>query len=295
MLVRSPRFSSLLVVSLAVAAAACGGADEGPEENLVGTAPSEARIIAGSAETKSELGIVKWGFAADDVGDLTTYRGYGAKNEVIATVVQTLDRSDPDVYHSGMTVTVKGSPSASQKIDFALQPAADGTSNVIMTVTESTFEDDSVATKVLARFKADTAGGGTTLSGGGSLLGQTRPMADGKLVGSCSGTTDKCQVELIDQRIAAAAKSGDCGLLKRVGQPLLAGVVGAGAGALATIWGGPTALVGGALGGGAAVAGAVAVSETQCLDSKRGATKANSDLKKCREDAAKSCQAPTSH
>jgi hypothetical protein len=40
--------------------------------------------------------------------------------------------------------------------------------------------------------------------------------------------------------------------LKLVGQPLIATAVGAGAGALATLWGGPTAVVGAALGGGGA-------------------------------------------
>jgi hypothetical protein len=75
-----------------------------------------------------------------------------------------------------------------------------------------------------------------------------------------------------------------------VGLPLLACVGGAAAGALATIWGGPTALVGGAIGCGGGAVPVSAGQEISCVAARRDATKAAQDLKNCQDNAKKSCQ-----
>ena len=285
------RLSSLLAAASLTLATALAGCSSEDDQSMAGAPPDEAVVFVASAETKSDLGIAKWGFATDEAGDLMTYRGYGERNEVLATVVQKLDRSDPTKYHFTMTMTGSGA-SASEKIDFSTHPSEDGKDAILVTlITENTFDDGALPSRVLARFKADSASRSGTTIGSGSLTGKSHPLdgTSGGLVTTCNDTVNRCQSELIDSRIAAAGASGDCGLLKMVGQPLLATVVGAGAGALATIWGGPTALGGAALGGGAALVGSGAAAVTQCIASRRDATSAAAELKKCRASQA-SCK-----
>lgn len=286
---RSLRQSSFAVLSLVLVGAlvGCGSAEE--EAPVAGPPPSEAVVFDASNDTKAELGIVKWGFATDADGDQMTYRGYGASNEVLTTVVQTMDRRDDSVYHFALKMTgPKGE--ASEKIDFSTRPSDNGKDTlVMMLVTENTFQDGSTSSRVLDRFKADGgARKGFTTNSGGSLVGKTRPL-DGPLVTPCSSTVDRCQVELIDSRIAAAAAAGDCGLLKRVGIPLVGAVVGGLVTGLATLWTGPGAVVGaagGAIGG--AVAGS-ATAEVQCFASRRDATAAAAELRTCQQRAQAAC------
>ena len=289
---RHLRFSSYVIslVALAGVLGGCGSQDDGAPA-VEGAPPNESVVFVASADTKSDLGIAKWGFATDPEGDLMTYRGYGDRNEVLATVVQKLDRSDPNKYHFTLTMTGP-KDSASEKIDFSAHPSDDGKDAILVTlVTENTFDEGSVPSRVLAHFKADSGTRTSTTTGTGSLTGKSRPLDGNGLVTPCSATVNRCQNELIDSRIAASAASGDCGLLKLVGQPLLATIVGAGAGALATIGGGPTAVVGGAIGGGAALGGSGAAAATQCIASRRDATTAAADLQKCQQQAA-SCGTP---
>ena len=285
---RHLRFSSYVFSSLVIAGAlvGCGSSSDDAGAAVSGPPPSEAVVFVASADTKSDLGITKWGFATDDEGDLMTYRGYSDTNEVLATVVQKLDRTDPNKYHFTLTMTGP-KDSAKESIDFSAHPSDDGKDAILVTlVTENSFDEGTVPSRVLAHFKADAGQRASTTIGSGSLTGKSRPLDGNSLVTPCSDTVNRCQTELIDSRIAASAASGDCGLLKLVGQPLLATIVGAGAGALATIWGGPTALVGGAVGGGAALVGSGAAAATQCIASRRDATTAAADLKKCQADAA---------
>ncbi|MBX3210460.1 MAG: hypothetical protein KF850_00345 [Labilithrix sp.] len=278
---RSIVLSSLLLVGALVG---CGAPDDGA--SAAGPPPSESVVFAASADTKADLGIATWGFATDADGDLMTYRGYGDGREVLATVVQELDRSDPTRYRFTLTMTGR-TESASQKIEFSTRPSDDGKDALLeMLVTENTFEEGALPSRVLARFKADSAAREGTTVGSGSLTGRSRPLEGNGLVTRCSDTVDRCQTELIDSRIAAAAASSDCGLIKTIGQPLIATVIGAGAGALATIWGGPTAVVGAALGGGGALAASGVAAATQCVASRRDATNAAQQLATCRQQAA---------
>ncbi len=283
------RYSPCVVSALALVGALVGCGTDGEDSSAGGPPPSEAVVFQASSETRADLGIAKWGFDTDTDGDMMTYRGYGEKNDVIATVVQKLDRNDPTKYRFALTMTGKGA-SASEQIEFSARPAANGVdAELVMVVTENTFEEGALPSRVLARFKADSADRDGVTSGSGSLVGQTRPLENGQLVSPCSGTVDRCQNELIDSRIAAAAASGDCGLLKMVGQPLIATIVGAGAGALSTIWGGPTAVVGAVVGGGAGLVGGGAAAVTQCIASRRDATSAANDLRKCQQQQQASC------
>lgn len=285
------RVSSLVLASLALSCVAlgCGSSDDESPPAVTAAPPNEAVVFDASADTKADLGIAKWGFATDEAGDLMTYRGYSDKNEVLATVVQKLDRSDAEKYHFTLTMTGP-KESASEKIEFTSHASDDGKDAILVTlVTENTFEDGGVPARVLARFKADSAGRKGTI-GSGSLTGKSRPLTAGGLVTQCNPTVNACQNELIDSRIAAAGASGDCGLLKTVGQPLLATIVGAGFGALAAWWSGPGVVAGAVIGGAAGGFGAGASAATQCIASRRDATTAAADLKKCQDQQA-SCAA----
>lgn len=280
------RLSSVVVASLALSGVLAGCASQEDEAPVVaGAPPNESVVFNASSETKDDLGIAKWGFATDEAGDLMTYRGYDDANHVVATVVQKLDRSDANKYHFTLSMT-GAKESATEKIEFTAHPSDDGKDAILVTlITENSFDEGGVPSRVLARFKADSAGRTATI-GSGSLTGKSHPLDGNSLVTQCNDTVNRCQNELIDSRIAAAGASGDCGLLKMVGQPLLATIVGAGAGALATIWGGPTALVGGAVGGGAALVGSGAAAAAQCIASRRDATSAAADLRRCQQQQA---------
>jgi hypothetical protein len=280
----SPVVVSSLVLALAGVLGGCASQeDEAPV--TVAAPPNEAVVFAASGATKADLGITQWGFATDEAGDLMTYRGYGEKNVLLATVVQKLDRSDATKYHFTLTMTGP-KESASEKIEFTAHPTEDGKGGVLVTlVTENTFDEGGVPSRVLAAFKADSAARSGTV-GKGSLTGKSRPLTGSALVTQCNDTVNRCQNELIDSRIAAAGASGDCGLLKTVGQPLLATVVGAGFGALAAWWSGPGIVAGAVIGGAAGGVGAGAAAVTQCVASRRDATAAAADLKKCQDQAA---------
>jgi hypothetical protein len=154
---------------------------------------------------------------------------------------------------------------------------------------------------VLVRFKEDGAArqGG---SAGGSLVTQAHPLEGQQLVDPCKELNAKCQVALIDQRIAAAGQSSECGFLKFVGVPLITGVTtaaaGAGTGAVVGLLGGPAAPVtstGGAIIGaaGGAVAGAVGGAAAQaalCYAARRDARAAQQELNQCRaQQRAQGC------
>jgi hypothetical protein len=277
----------------------CGSADE--DQSIAGPPPSEPTVFSSTPDTKKELGIEKWGFDTDESGDSMTYRGYGANNEVLATVRQQLDASDP--MHLYFTLEVSGKVgNAIEKIEWYAKPSEDGSQNVIYTdVKENSFEEGGKALSVLVRFKEDGAArqGG---SAGGSLVTQAHPLEGQQLVDPCKELNAKCQVALIDQRIAAAGQSSECGFLKFVGVPLITGVTtaaaGAGTGAVVGLLGGPAAPVtstGGAIIGaaGGAVAGAVGGAAAQaalCYAARRDARAAQQELNQCRaQQRAQGC------
>lgn len=288
------RFSSIVVASAVVTMGAlvgCGSSDE--EQSISGPPPSESTVFSSQADTKKDLGIDKWGFETDESGDRMTYRGYGANNEVLATVKQQLDASDP--MHLYFTLEVSGKVgNAVEKIEFYSKPSEDGTQNIVYTeVKENSFDETSNAFKVLVRFNADGAArqGG---SAGGSLVTQARPLDGQQLVDPCKELNEKCQVALIDQRIAAAGASSECGLLKMVGVPVISGAVTAGTAALGGaaigLLGGPAAPVTstggaviGAVGGAAAGAvGGLAAQAASCWAARRDARAAQNELNQCR-------------
>lgn len=276
---------SFIPVLVLFSVVACGASDEG-DQSIAGPPPSEPVVFEASSETKSELGIVKWGFAADEKGR-STYRGYGAKNEVIAEVIQTLDQRDPNHVYFTMTEKDKDG-TAVAKVEFYTQKKKDGPDYEVVTLqTENTFEDGKTSTKVLVRFKADSAArtGSTT---GGSLTTKARPLeapaaGGGQLVDPCKELAEKCNVALIDQRIAASGESSECGLLKMVGVPVVTAAATAGAGAL---FGGPVAPAT-AIGG--AVVGAVIGTGAQsalCYAAQQDASKAQRELIACQNEQA---------
>jgi hypothetical protein len=298
------RFSSIVVASAVVTMGAlvgCGSADE-EEQSIVGPPPSESTVFSSQSETKKDLGIEKWGFETDESGDMMTYRGYGANNEVLATVRLQLDASDP--MHLYFTLEVSGKVgNAVEKIEFYSTPSDDGTQTVVYTeVKENSFDETDKPFKVLVRFKEDGAArqGG---SAGGSLVTQARPLDGQQLVDPCKELNEKCQIALIDNRIAASGASSECGLLKMVGVPVISGavsaIVGAGVGAGVGLLGGPAAPVtstGGAIigGVGGAITGAsggVAAQAASCWAARRDARAAQQELNQCRaQQQAQGCR-----
>ena len=277
-------------LSFAAVVSGCGAADADDTQSVVNPAPTEDVVFQAQAETRAQLGIAKWGFTTDEAGDHMTYRGYAADNAVVTEIVQTLDRSNADRWY--FTMKASGSlGSAVEKIEYYGRTAANGKdSEIMMLVTENSFEETSGPGKVLAAFKIDSQSRGGLSAGGGSLVGKVHPLENGQLVDRCQELVDKCQEALIDQRIAAAAASGDCGLLKRVGVPLVSATVGAVVGGVLTAWTGPGAAVGAAIGGIGGYAGGAAGAELQCAASRRDATAATNDLNKCRKEQAAACK-----
>ena len=284
------RLASLAASSLVIALviAGCGDDTSDPAPSGENAPPSEATVFNASGDTKSDLGIVKWGFATDESGDLMTYRGYGEKNEVLATVVQQMDRTSSEKYVFTMKMTGP-SANASETIEFTARPTDDGQNTaIVMLVTENTFGEGSVPARVLTHFQADSAARTGTTAGSGSLVGKSHPLDD-QLVTRCNATTN-CQTELIDSRIAANAKSSACGLINTVGTPLISCLGGALVGGIAAIWTGPGVLAGAGIGCAAGGVPAGGVAAAQCAAARRDATKAAEDLRKCQQAAQAQCQ-----
>lgn len=267
------RLSSYVLSSIAVVTALVGCGSDATEEST-GPEPTEATVFEASKETKADLGIEKWGYEAGPNGDSAKYRGYGAKNQVIAEVSRSLDRSNDKQWKFKLTASGEAG-TAKESIDFDFKSVAGSTdSEVYVTVTENTFAEGSGPAKVLARFKADGAiYVAADLKGPSSLLGSA---GDG-LVDRCQELTSKCNRLLIRDEIAADGQSSECGLLRTIGVPLLGGIIGAGAGALI---GGVGAIPGAAV-------GVVSGSGTQaalCIDAQLGARRARADFQKCQAD-----------
>ena len=254
----------------------------------MGAPPSDPVVYEASAETKAEVGIAKWGFANDAATGTSVFHGYGAQNDLLVEVRQTLDTSDPKNVHFTMSMSgVKAT--GSEKIDFTARPTADGKNTELsINVLENTFDEGTIGARVLAHVGADAkAKDSTVTSGSGSLTGKSRPL-DNQLVTPCSATTNRCENELIDSRIAAGSAAGDCSLLKRYGLPLVSTIGGALVGGFFTLETGPGAIVGAAAGG---AAGAVAfpIAGVTCIASQQDAATKAAELRACRSQPAAAC------
>ena len=248
-------------------------------------------VYDASADTKADVGIAKWGFTSDPEHNTTVFRGYGDKNELLVEVRQILER--PDMYNERFTMTMTGAKAtAAERIEYAASASADGKDTVIsMNVVENTFDEGSVAARVLLHIGADakaSVSGAITNGGSGSLTGKSRPLDANSLVTNCNDTVNRCQVELIDSRIAAAGAATDCSLTRRVGYPLISTIGGALVGGLITLETGPGAIVGAAAGG---VAGSLGfgIAGHQCASSQADAAKAAADLRKCQQANTAQC------
>lgn len=251
-------------------------------------APNDAVVYEASAATKADVGIAKWGFTSDPTKNVTTFRGYGERNELLVEVRQTLERTD--MYNERFTMTMTGpKASGSERIDYSAKASDDGKNTLVsMLVVENTFDEGSVSARVLSHVGADAkakTAGTITNGSGSSLTGKSRPLDGNQLVTQCNETTNRCQVELIDSRIAAAGAATDCSLTRRVGYPLVSTVFGALVGGFITLETGPGALVGAAAGG-VAGAGGFAIAGHQCASSQRDAAAAAAELRKCQQQAA---------
>lgn len=272
---RHLRLPSFAVVSLVLVGALVGCGSSAEEQTPVEhPAPSEATVFDASAETKKEVGIEKWGFDSKSDGDEVVYRGYGAHNEVIQEVARKLDRSNEDRWV--MTLEAKGAQgSAKERVEFTLKTNDKGDTEIYAMVTENTFEEGKGPMNVMMRFKADGAAFAADdgLSGGGALVSG----AGDELVQRCQELASRCNRLLIRDEIAANAQSGECGLLKTVGVPLLGGVIGAAAG----VWvGGVGAVPGAAIG----VVSGAGTQAALCLEAQIAARRARAEFQACQNE-----------
>jgi hypothetical protein len=263
-------------LSLATAFAGCASpTDDAP----MGPPPADDSVYPATAATESDIGVAKWGYTKDPATDVVVFHGYDDHNAKMVELRQTTESTSADT--ARVTVTMSGKvATGSEKIDFFLKPSADGKSkDLSMQVVENTFASGGAAARVLARLGADTKAGGAgapSLAGGNGSLTQSHPLDDG-LVGRCSDTT-VCTSELIDQKVAAAAATDKCGLVKPGAELLVATGVGFAAG-------GPLGALAGGLGG-LALAG---FEELGCIDARKDATKADQAAKDCQTKAQASC------
>ena len=212
------RFFALSVIAIAGHVTGCSTAEETQdqrEEEVVAAPPAEPSVFAASEETKAELGIVKWGVAVEDATETTTFRGYGAKNEVVATVVQRFveDASGVDTWTMTMTSPTE---SASERIEFYVKADSETEGKLWARVIENTFDATKTSGRVLARFKIDSGGGGLA-GASGSLVGG----AGDELVSRCRESALTCQAPLIDARSDASQTAEACGVTPIVVEPLL--------------------------------------------------------------------------
>jgi hypothetical protein len=215
--------ATFAMVTILSAAAGCSTAEEPQQENAP---PTESRVFEASADTKSELGIARWGFDADPYEHRVVYRGYGEKNEVLATVVhKTEDASDRHV----STITMTGTTaSASERIEYTIDRPEGGEPQLMMAVTENSFADGGVPLRVLARFRDDSTAAATT-STTSALLDTANLVTPTQLLEPSRDDLRKqcpseqayrdamgsCAVELSKWTAAENAESNACTLLKR--------------------------------------------------------------------------------
>lgn len=284
-----PKYLLPVLCSFFLATVGCSSADD---DSVAGPPPSEPTVFVASAQTTSALGIVKWGFATDDTGNNATYRGYGAKNEVLATVEQKLAQADDTHWNFTMTASGPSWATASENIEFKTQPSDDGTQTLLIeTLTATSFQDGDTPSHVLAAFQTDADNRTSTTVGSGSLTGQSVHPLDGtgqQLVTNCNQTTS-CLQELIDARIAASSLASSCSLMNRVGIPLVAGVVGALVGGFVTLETGPGAAVGAAAGAAGGYTSSAASAAINCASSRSSNAQAQQKLQQCQQQAAMSC------
>ena len=142
---------SLWLSPLLVVIVACGSTS--PSED-VGPAPTDAVVYDASAETQKDLGIAKWGYTETD--DVTTFRGYDAKNARLVEVTQQLDETTDD-FTKRLTLTMTGKlGTASAKIDLGVIVSDDyQTTNYSQDTIENTFAGG-IGEKVLAHLGPDS-------------------------------------------------------------------------------------------------------------------------------------------
>jgi hypothetical protein len=280
---------SRMRIPLAVAALLCaltGCSSEDDDATIAGPPPSEPLVFEASPDTKNELAIERWGFTVDGASATSTYRAYGAKNEVLATVVQ---KHDAHAFSMSLT-SPRGS--ASENVELSQQTGENGEMQLVVLVTENTFAEGEFPARVLARFKADSESSTSMTTGAGLLTGKSHPLvqigrvpdppaASGEsgdpLVTHCNEATSRCLIQLIDARNDANGASGTCGLLNRIGMPILA-CVGA---AVVAIESGP----GAALACGGAGFTTSAGAEALCVNASLSAQKSAQEFIACDQAA----------
>lgn len=217
--------SSLVAISISLSSLfiACAAPEGGAAEQTPADAPppSDPIVFEASAETKADVGIAKWGYGASDEPGLSTFRGYGAKNELLVEIRQSLAETEPGT--TRLSVTLSGPKAeAKQTIDLSERPTEDGSSiELALTLIESTITEGSVAHRVLDHLGNDGAVEGedgrmTTPSA--SLTQKT--LSTSQLVSTCNPLVE-CKQQLLDQAAADAYGRKTCTLINIFLWPLV--------------------------------------------------------------------------
>jgi hypothetical protein len=229
--------TGMLLISTA---AACGAskADETPRL-------PDPVLVAAAPETKSELGIERWGVSSDAKTGDTFVHGYDADGTRVVELVHHL--VDQDATHGAIEISLTGSHGeARMTIDLVANPTGDPNADVPvnMTIGSNNFPQSPEAQKVVDRMNADTGNGvpETTQAPTGLLGPQTLHPLDGEeLYGSpeCATLTVECQGSLLSAGVSAAGNSNACAkLLTSTGVVLICRAIGqVGGGAIAGAFG----------------------------------------------------------
>ena len=200
---------------------ACGSSDP---DAPAGPAPTDPVVYDASPETGRELGIVKWGFAAD-VGGNSVFHGYGSKNEALVEITQSFDQQDE--FTKRMTVTMTGRlGEASEKIDFGVVVSDDFQDvSYTETVVENTFATG-IPAKVLAHLTPDATAMAAAAPDTGEapvlLQGQSlHPSDDNSSLVSKPTTLLQCCSTVSQQSAPIAASSvSNCSLISPSSSPI---------------------------------------------------------------------------
>lgn len=216
------RYSIFLAGLLGPLAIACGGggSDEAVDEKF--PSPADDAYIAASPDTRSELGIEKWGVTNDGPANTAVVHGYSAKDEMLVELRHVTRVVDDE--HVEVDITLSGKRgSAAMRIGFEGKDGpTDEESVVEMTMLANTFAENTSTASVLSHMRVDTnsdspifgSSAGVTV-GGGSLVSSSITPQDGNLVGNCAQLLGQCGVQVVRAGGSAAYNSDACARLVR--------------------------------------------------------------------------------
>jgi hypothetical protein len=222
-------------------------------------------LVQAAPESKSELGVERWGVSSDSTTGETIVHGYGAKNEAVVELHHRYVNQDAS--HAAIEIALSGSRGAARmRIDVDAQPTGNADDHrVEMTIGENEFAESPDAQNVLAHMSTDLGTGMPEVSPGASSLLSPKVHPE-NLLGCDTELVQKCSGPLLSAGAVVALSSSSCAhfaraqavvlLCQTAGQVVGGSIVGtvgaAGGGVVGGVGGLGVGAVPGALLGGAA-------------------------------------------